>query len=96
MAGQKMIRKQIYVTPEQDRLLAIRAMQLGCTQSEVIRMAIQNVADTYSLEAKEQVLKDVAGVWKDRTDLPDFDAMRMESDARLELQGFVAGYNRPG
>lgn len=84
MPQSKMIRKQIYVTPEQDRLLALRAGQLGVTQSEVIRMALENVADTFSAEARRAVLKEVAGIWKDREDLPDFAKLRSEGDDRLD------------
>jgi hypothetical protein len=83
MAQSKMIRKQIYVTPEQDRLLAIRAGQLGVTQSEVIRMALENVADTFTAEARREVLKEVTGTWKERKDLPDFGELRSEGDERI-------------
>ncbi len=79
-----MVRKQIYVTPEQDRLLALRAGQLGVTQSEVIRRALENVADTFTVEARKEVLREVAGIWRDRKDLPDFAKLRREGDERID------------
>jgi hypothetical protein len=77
-----MIRKQIYLTAEQDRLIALRADELGCTQSEVIRMALDLVADASARSDRGAVVREVFGVWKDRADLPDFDALRRESDDR--------------
>jgi hypothetical protein len=36
----RMIRKQVYIEPRQDRLLKERAKQLGVTEAEVIRQSI--------------------------------------------------------
>jgi hypothetical protein len=38
----RMVRKQIYIEPEQDALLKRRAAELGVTESEFIRRAISD------------------------------------------------------
>lgn len=40
----RMVRKQIYIEPEQDALLKRRAAELGVTESELIRRGIEQVA----------------------------------------------------
>jgi hypothetical protein len=39
----RMVRKQIYIEPEQDKLLKRRAKQLGVTESDLIRRGIDQV-----------------------------------------------------
>ena len=60
-----MVRTQIYLTERQRDELAAIAKTAGKKQSELIR---------------EAVLREAAGIWKDRTDLPDFKATRAEWD----------------
>ncbi len=79
-----MIRKQIYITEAQDRLLARRSKQVGRSQSELVREAIDRLAPVQEREARSAVLRDVGGLWKDRGDLPDWKALRAESDRRME------------
>ncbi len=75
-----MVRTQIYLTESQrDKLLAIsRAM--GKKQSELIREAIDRLIAQTSHNQREVVLRKAAGIWKERTDLPDFRAIRSEWD----------------
>lgn len=82
MSTDRMVRKQIYLTVEQDRLLALRAAQLGCTQSEVIRSAIELALESQVRSARDTILREAFGIWAERDDLPDFDALRRESDDR--------------
>jgi hypothetical protein len=37
----RMIRKQVYLEPRQERLLKARARQLGVTEAEVIRQSLE-------------------------------------------------------
>ena len=75
-----MVRTQIYLTESQrDKLLAIsRAM--GKKQSELIREAIDRLIAQASHNQRELVLREAAGIWKERTDLPDFRTIRSEWD----------------
>ena len=75
-----MIRTQIYLTNKQREELAIIAKDLGKKQSEIIREAIDQLIDQIGPRRKETALKEAAGLWEERKDLPDFRAMRSEWD----------------
>ena len=75
-----MVRTQIYLTERQrDELVAI-AKITGKKQSELIREAVDRLIDQAGHGRREAVLREAAGVWKDRTDLPDLKAARAEWD----------------
>jgi hypothetical protein len=75
-----MVRTQIYLTERQRDELAAIAKMAGKKQSELIREAIDRLIDQTGCGRREAVLREVAGIWRDRTDLPDFKAMRAEWD----------------
>ena len=75
-----MIRTQIYLTEQQrDELTAI-AKVVDKRQSELIREAVDRLIDQAGRSRREAVLREAAGIWRDRKDLPDFRAMRAEWD----------------
>jgi len=75
-----MIRTQIYLTERQREELAAIAKTAGKKQSELIRDAVDHLIDQEGRSQREAVLREAAGIWKDRTDLPDFKATRAEWD----------------
>jgi len=75
-----MVRTQIYLTERQRDELAAIAKIAGQKQSELIREAIDRLIDQAGHSRREAVLREAAGMWKDRTDLPDFRAIRAEWD----------------
>jgi hypothetical protein len=75
-----MVRTQIYITKSQRQELTAIAKALGKKQSELIREAIDRLINQTSQSRREAVLHAAAGIWKDRTDLPDFDSIRAEWD----------------
>lgn len=75
-----MIRTQIYLTDKQRAELAVIAENMGKKQSEIIREAIDRLIDQTSQNRKNMALKEAAGIWKNRDDLPDFRAIRSEWD----------------
>ena len=75
-----MIRTQIYLTERQREKLAAIAKTAGKGQSELIRDAVDHLIDQAGQGRREAVLHEAAGIWKDRTDLPDFKATRAEWD----------------
>ena len=75
-----MVRTQIYLTKdERDGLNAV-AKSTGKKQSELIREALDRFLDTSHGSRRTAVLKDAAGMWRNRTDLPDFAATRRSLD----------------
>jgi Arc/MetJ-type ribon-helix-helix transcriptional regulator len=75
-----MVRTQIYMTKSQRDGLKAIARTTGKKQSELIREAIDRLLDEVSCGRRETVLREAAGIWKDRKDLPDFRATRAEWD----------------
>ncbi|MDW7761924.1 MAG: CopG family transcriptional regulator [Acidobacteriota bacterium] len=75
-----MVRTQIYLTGRQRDELAAIAKTVGKKQSELIREAVDRLIDEEGRNRREIVLREAAGIWKDREDLPDFRAMRAEWD----------------
>jgi Arc/MetJ-type ribon-helix-helix transcriptional regulator len=73
-----MVRTQIYLTERQRNELAAIAKTAGKKQSELIREAVDQLIDQAGLNRREAVLREAAGIWKDRRDLPDFKATRAE------------------
>ena len=75
-----MVRTQIYLTENQRDGLAAIAKSIGKKQSELIREAIDQLIHQTGGGRRESVLRKSAGIWKDRTDLPDFNEIRAEWD----------------
>jgi len=75
-----MVRTQIYLTEDQRDELAAIAKTVGKKQSELIREAIDLLIDQAGSSRRELVLREAAGIWKDRKDIPDFKAIRAEWD----------------
>ena len=77
-----MVRTQIYLTDQQRDELAAIARAAGKKQSELIREAVDRLIDGKSRSRREAVLREAAGIWKDREDLPDFRAVRTAWDRK--------------
>ena len=75
-----MVRTQIYLTEQQRNRLAAIAKKAGKKQSELIREAIDRLIEQAGSVRRDSVLREAAGIWKDRTDLPDFEKIRAEWD----------------
>jgi len=75
-----MIRTQIYLTESQRTELITISKILGKKQSELIREAVDRLIEQEGNSRREVVLREAAGIWKDRTDLPDFKKIRTEWD----------------
>jgi hypothetical protein len=75
-----MIRTQIYLTDRQRAELSAISKALGKKQSELIREAVDHLIDQAGDKRRKIVLKEAAGIWKDRADLPDLRKLRTEWD----------------
>jgi metal-responsive CopG/Arc/MetJ family transcriptional regulator len=75
-----MVRTQIDLTEREREGLTDLAKRSGKKQNELVRQAVDRLIEEYTRERRKAALARVAGMWKDRDDLPDFEAMRKESD----------------
>ena len=71
-----MVRTQIYLTENQKDELAFIARTTGRKQSDLIREAVDLFIERAGNSRRESILRESAGIWKDRADLPDFDSVR--------------------
>ena len=73
----KMIRKQVYIGPDQDRFLKRRSRELGVTEAELIRRGIEAVAREPRLPlSREKALAEMRRFWRKRA------AMRVPQTGR--------------
>ena len=77
-----MVRTQIYLTDEERQALGGIARKTGRTQSEIIREAVDHFIDGYREDNRLNLLREARGLWKRRTDLPDFKTLRREWDRK--------------
>jgi hypothetical protein len=71
-----MIRTQIYLTIEEMKELKALAYRTGKKQSELIREALDEFLVKRCQTNRKRLLDDVAGIWRNREDLPDFSELR--------------------
>lgn len=75
-----MIRTQIYLTEQERAGLRALAKASGKTQSALIREAVDQLIARSDQVRRQAAMDRVAGMWKDRRDLPDFRAARRSWD----------------
>jgi Arc/MetJ-type ribon-helix-helix transcriptional regulator len=73
-----MVRTQVYLTKRQRERVAAIAKASGKKTSEVIREAVDRFIERERLGRRTATLREAAGIWKDRNDRPDFEAMRAD------------------
>ena len=64
----------------QNTTLAALAKTAGKKQSELIREAVDRLIAQSGENRRRTALREAAGMWKERTDLPDFASLRTEWD----------------
>ncbi len=75
-----MVRTQVYLTEEEQAALGVLSAATGKAKSELIRQAVDNMLAQTGKVRRDAVLDQVAGLWKDRDDLPDFAVVRKHWD----------------
>lgn len=78
------ITTQIQLDPAHADLLRSLAEQTGKPVDEVVQEGLDLVAQSLRLEERRLALARVAGMWKDRDDLPDWEADRRACDERVD------------
>lgn len=75
-----MKRTQIYLTKKEQKELDRLSQKRGVSKSSIVREAVDEYLAKHSEERRKEILESVAGIWKDRDDLPDFEELRKEGD----------------
>lgn len=75
-----MKRTQIYLTEKEQEQLDKLSEKKGTSKSALVREAVDQYLAKHTKEYRREVIKRVAGIWKDRDDLPDFEKLRKEWD----------------
>lgn len=75
-----MVRTQIHLTEQERDGLGTVAKSTGKKQSELIREAVDRFLDMTQGTHRVAILKEAAGLWRDREDLPDFGEARRSWD----------------
>ncbi len=75
-----MVRTQVYLTNRQRSDLTLISKNKGKKQSELIREAIDRFIEQASQQHRETILNEASGIWKNRTDIPDFEKNRSNWD----------------
>ena len=78
-----MIRTQIYLTEDESMGLKRFAKLRKTSQSELIRQAIDELLRQGETQSRKEAFRKARGIWKDRTDLPDFEELRRDLDRYL-------------
>lgn len=61
-------------------LLSSLAQDRGLTESQVVHEALTKLVGGMSSEERLRRFRQARGIWKDRTDLPDWEALWAECD----------------
>lgn len=91
---QRMVRKQILITPDQNRRLKARAKAGGVTEAEIVRQGVELAlaAGTAADEEWRAGLDRLAGAWIERGDMQTFVRdLRKGGDRRLRRLGLING-----
>ena len=81
-----MFRTQVYLTEEEHEGRVRLKEETDKSQSEIIRQAIDQFLESAGEDRRRRVLDAASGMWKDRTDLPDWGELR-DSWERGDLNG---------
>jgi predicted transcriptional regulator len=75
-----MVTAQITLTDQESMALRAIAQQLGKTEDELIREAVEQFITQFRQAHRRALLEQARGMWKDRTDLPVVETLRREFD----------------
>jgi hypothetical protein len=78
-----MLRTQVYLTEQEQCALRDIAGTTGKSRSALIREAVDWMIEQSGADFRNRIMAEAAGMWQNRDDLPDFAALRCESDRNV-------------
>jgi len=79
-----MVTTEIRLSEQEHNALHIIALQTGKSEDELLRQAIKQLIIQFQPVDRRPLLQQARGMWHDRTDLPDWQALRQEFD-RMDI-----------
>ena len=91
---QRMVRKQVYITAEQDRRLKELAKAEGVPAADIVRRGLQHVfeqnAEAEKLLSLKAYLRTAKPIWQDRDDMQEWlRDLRKGSSRRMKRLGLI-------
>lgn len=77
-----MVRTQIYLTEEEREDLRKIAKETGKKQSELIREAVDEYVADRQADRQLEIIDEIAGIWKNRTTVIDYEKVRKNWDRK--------------
>lgn len=77
-----MVTASITLTDQESAALRAIAEEAGKSEDELIPEAVRQLVTQFRHGHRREQLQQARGMWKDRTDLPDLEALRRELDRR--------------
>ena len=87
ISRRSMHRTQIYLSSEERQGLQALARQVGRSQSDLIREAIDGFLERHRPSERLSRLRRARGLWSDREDIPALAVVRGELDRVLPAEG---------
>jgi predicted transcriptional regulator len=87
ISRRSMHRTQIYLSSEERQGLQALARQVGRSQSDLIREAIDGFLERHRPSERLSRLRRARGLWRDREDIPSLAVLRGELDRVLPAEG---------
>lgn len=76
--GTKVTQIHVHLTGEERNALTMIAARTGRTENDLVREAVDDFVASYRKNNRLDLLREACGMWKDRTDLIDFERLRLE------------------
>jgi len=87
ISRRSMHRTQIYLSSEERQGLQALARQVGRSQSDLIREAIDGFLERHRPSERLSRMRRARGLWSDREDIPSLAILRGELDRMLPAEG---------
>lgn len=75
---------QISLSGLEAEVLREMAQQAGKSEQELLNELVEGLLHEAVVARRRAILQQAAGIWQDRTDLPDIEVMRKEWNHRIE------------
>lgn len=75
-----MMETGLNLTDQERSALQEISRRTGKTEGDLIREAVGRLIDGFQIENRQILMRKAKGIWKDRNDMPAFEAMRREWD----------------